>query len=61
MSRNIVTPIILIVLGILMLTVFNESLNQIDDEVFDFISALILGLGAGMLLKTIFPAKKKTD
>jgi uncharacterized membrane protein YoaK (UPF0700 family) len=59
MQKNIVIPIILIVLGVLMLTVFNESLNQIDDEAFDFISALILGIGVGMLLKVILPKKNR--
>jgi hypothetical protein len=61
MRKNIVIPIILIFLGLLMLTVFNESLNQINNEAFDFISALMLGVGIGMLLKIIFPLKKKTD
>ena len=61
MKKNIVTPIILVVLGLLMLTVFNKSLSQIDDEAFDFISALMLGIGLGMMIKIILPNKKKTD
>lgn len=61
MKKNIVTPIILVVLGVLMLTVFNKSLSQIDDEAFDFISALMLGIGLGMMIKILLPNKKKTD
>ncbi len=61
MRKNIIIPIILIVISLLMLTVFAESLHQIDDEAFMFLSALILGIGIGMLLKVFLPKKKRTQ
>lgn len=59
MKKNYIIPIILVVISVLMMTIFNESLKQIDSEIFDFISALLLGMGAGMLLKTLLPNKKE--
>lgn len=61
MNKNILIPVILIILSLLMLTIFNQQLQKIDQEVFDFVSALMLGVGIGMIIKIILPYKKKTE
>jgi hypothetical protein len=60
-STNLIISISLIIVSVLMMTIFKESLNKIDEEVFDFLAPLILGFGLGRGIKYIFPKKKKVD
>lgn len=58
-STDLIISILLIIISLLMMTVFKESLNNINEEAFDFIAPLMLGFGLARGIKYILPSKKK--
>jgi len=57
-KSNIIVSIVLIIIGILMYTLFNDYLKSIDVEMTDFFSGFILALGLGNLVRVLFTSKK---